>query len=148
MKKILLLIIVIAFNASSVSAQDRDDVGHRVGAWNISTHNCYKGLVWKIRKSYYSDYSENYTNEIEIKNNYTSIITFSYNMSENSNETTTKYRKTLTPGQTYTSTYCQNINFVTFYITDVCFNNNNCKDGCYAQCDNGSPNQPNCDSSN
>lgn len=147
MKKIFLLIVIL-LQVGFLSAQERDNVGHRVGAWNISSHNCFKGLSWKIRKSYYSDNSDLYTNEIEIKNNYGSTITFSYNMSENANETTTKYRKTLNPGQTFNSTYCPNVNLVTFYVTDVCFNNNNCKDGCYAQCDNGSPNQPNCGSTN
>ncbi|MEZ0005396.1 hypothetical protein ABH942_000747 [Flavobacterium sp. 28YEA47A] len=147
MKKIL-LIIGILLQVGLVYAQERDNVGHRVGSWNISSHNCFKGLSWKIRKSYYTDNSDKYTNEIEIKNNYGSTITFSYNMSENANETTTRYRKTLTPGQTYTSTYCPNVNLVIFYVNNVCFNNNNCKDGCYAQCDNGSPNQPNCGEAN
>lgn len=145
MKKIFLLIVVL-LQIGFLFAQERDNVGHSVGSWNMSSHNCFKGLSWKIRKSYYSDNSDQYTNEIEIKNNYGSTVTFSYNMSDNANETTTRYRKTLTPGQTYNSTYCPNVNLVTFYVTDVCFNNNNCKDGCYGLCDNGTPNQPNCGS--
>jgi len=148
MRKIFLLFAVILLQSTLLMAQERDNVGHRVGSWSLSRHGCFNGLEWKIRKSYYSDNSDKFTNEIQIKNTYNSPITFSYNMSENSNETTTRYRKTLGKNETYTSTYCPNVNFVTFYVTDVCFNNNNCKDGCYAQCDNGSPNQPNCGNSN
>lgn len=147
MKKTLVyftfLICIIA--TTNVQAQERDDVGHRVTAWNISKHGCFKGLVWKLRKSYYSDNSDAYTNEIEIQNTYGTTITFSYNMSENSGETNTRYKKTLGPNETYRSTYCPNVHLVTFYVTDVCFLDN-CKSDCFALCDNGVPNQPNCGS--
>ena len=113
MKKIFLLIVILLQNGI-LSAQERDNVGHRVGPWNFGTPQ--KGITWKIRRSYYSDNSENFTNEIEIKNTNNSTITFSYNISENANETTTKYRKTLAPNATYTSTYCQNAQFVYFFV--------------------------------
>lgn len=113
MKKIF-LIIVILLQVGFLFAQERDNVGHRVGPWNFGTPQ--QGITWKIRRSYYSDNSEKFTNEIEIKNTNNSTITFSYNISENANETTTRYRKTLAPYGTYTSTYCPNAQSVYFYV--------------------------------
>lgn len=145
MKRITLTLAVLStfFAISKISAQERDDLGHRVGPWNISNHGCFKSLSWKLRKNYYSDNNDSYINEIEIKNNYTSTITFSYVFSDNPNEKAARERKTLAPGETYTNKWCQNINLVNFYVTDVCFNSNNrCDNTCYALCDNGTPNVP------
>ena len=129
----------------NTAAQERDNVGHRVGPWSMANHPCFSKLSWKLRKSFYSDDSESYTNEIEIKNNYGRAVTFSYNFTENANDSSNRYRKTLGPNETYTSTYCPNVRFVNFYVAEVCFNGD-CKDGCFAQCDSGTPNQPPCNS--
>ena len=113
MKKIFILIVFL-IQIEILTAQERDNVGHRVGPWNIGTPQ--QGITWKIRRSYYSDNSEIFTNEIEIKNTNNSTITFSFNISKNANETTTQYRKTLAPNATYTNTYCQNAQFVYFFV--------------------------------
>jgi len=146
MKKITLTLAVLftLFTTGRIFAQDRDAVGHRVGPWSMTNHPCFQKISWKLRKSYYSDNADNYTNEIEIKNNYGITVTLSFNFTADANTNTTRYRKTLAPNETYTNTYCPNTNMVYMFVTDVCFNNN-CKEGCYAQCDNGVPNQPNCD---
>jgi len=133
----------LLLTTEQITAQERDNVGHRVGPWSISRHTCFKGLSWKLRKSFYSDAKEDYTNEIQIKNTYGAKITFSYTFSASANASTTN-RKTLEIGEEFTSTYCPNVHLVNFIVTDVCFNGN-CKNGCYASCDNGTPNQPNCD---
>jgi len=146
MKRITLALAVLCtlVTTGGVFAQERDAVGHRVGPWNMANHPCFQKISWKLRKSYYSDNADNYTNEIEIKNNYGITVTLSFNFTADANTNTTRYRKTLAPNETYTNTYCPNTNMVYMFVTDVCFNNN-CKEGCYAQCDNGVPNQPNCD---
>jgi tetratricopeptide (TPR) repeat protein len=144
MKHIILIAIVFLLTSfHETFTQERDNVGHRVGPWSISRHTCFNGISWKLRKSYYSDNSDSYTNEIQITNTYGSTISFSYTFDAESTAAT-KYRKTLSPGQTYTSTYCQNVHNVYFIVEQACFNNGKCNDDCYAQCDSGAPNQPDC----
>lgn len=113
MKKIFLFTVIL-LQVGFLSAQERDNVGHRVGPWNLGAPQ--QGITWKIRRSYYSDNSENFINEIEIKNTNNSTVTFSYNISENANETATRHRKTLAPNETYTNKYCQNAQSVYFFV--------------------------------
>jgi len=142
MKKLSLLILFL-FQLTFVFGQERDEVGHRVTPWVIARHGCFNGLEWKVRKSYYSDNSNNFINEIEIKNKYLSKITFSFDVSADANAKTTQSRKTLNPGEIARFTKVQNVDFVYLYIADVCFNSDNkCAGTCYALCDNDTPNIP------
>jgi len=141
--KMLSLLILFLFQLTFVFGQKRDEVGHRVTPWVIARHGCFNGLEWKVRKSYYSDNSDNFINEIEIKNKYLSKITFSFDVSADANAKTTQSRKTLNPEETTRFTRVQNVDFVYLYIADVCFNSDNkCAGTCYALCDNGTSNIP------
>lgn len=142
MKKIFLLITLL-LQITFFLGQERDEVGHRVTSWMIARHGCFAGIEWKVRKSYYSENSNNFINEIEITNKYSTKITFSFDVSADANAKTTQSRKILNPQETTRFTKVQNVDFVYLYIADVCFNSDNrCSGTCYALCDNGTPNIP------
>lgn len=147
MKKIFILgflIFIIKINY----AQERDRVGHIVGNWCATQRmDCYKGIAWKVRRNYYSDDMKDYINEYEITNMYNTIVTFSYELGEKP-DMPTQFRISLRPGESYTNMRCKNKEYVFLHVDYVCFNNQNCNDNCYALCDNGTPNQPNCNTQN
>jgi len=152
--KILSRIIIAFFAISSaqdLNAQLKDEVGHTVTQWsNWSTTECHRGIAWRLRQNYYSGDNNGYTWEYEVKNNYGRQVAFSYEFSESETSTgNNRMRKTLSPNQVYRNTALPNSSRMNYFVFSVCFSNDGrCKDECYSPCDNGTPNIPDCATSN
>lgn len=140
------LLIVLLFQFGLLKAQDKDENASRVGSWTTATHNCFNGLEWKFRKSYYSDNQNKFINDVEIKNNYAKAVTFNFEVTADKNAKTLGIRKKLNSGESLKIKKCKNAEVVYLLIEAVCFDIDNCNKNCYALCDNGLPNVISCES--
>ena len=154
MKKYYFLATVLLFSiftTQELKAQLKDEVGHTVTQWsNWSTTQCHKGLAWRLRQNFYTGNNNGYTWEYEVKNNYGRQVAFSFKFSEGDESSgTSAGRRTLKANETYRNTALPNASRINYFVYSVCFSNDGrCKDECYSPCDNGTPNIPDCTSSN
>lgn len=118
-------------------------------AWTIA--NCHKGLSASAMALGYVKSIDQYSWNWRIKNNYSRTIHINVSLTIGG-ETRQMGRFTINPGQTreHVSTYFTSSSDA-FYVevTNACFLETwiSCKEGCYADCDNGMPNQPDCKNS-
>jgi hypothetical protein len=118
------------------------------GSW--STMSCYKGFQGAVLTNGYVKSINQYSWQAKIKSNYSKKVTFNMSWTVGG-ETVSIGQVSLNPGQEYSHTsryFNSNANRLDIQISEVCFGNNwlSCK-SCFADCDNGSANQPDCGSS-
>ena len=114
--------------------------------------DCYRGFQLSSRNNGIVNSVNKYSWNVRVKNNYNKKVHFSL-YGTVGGEKTTIGRFSLNPGEsTVTPAYYYNSNSSTIYaeIDHVCFGENwgSCSNNCYAQCDNGTPNQPDCNGNN
>lgn len=141
MKKIFLLSILL-FQLTFVFGQNTQ--------WsNWTSMSCYQGFKTSANNLGFVKSINEYSWKMKIKNNYNRRVHFNMSWIVG-NEKQSIGRFSLNPGE--------ETNHVSYYfksnstswqveVTEVCFGENwmSCTNGCYAECDNGSPKQPNCD---
>lgn len=141
MKKIFLLTILL-FQLTFVFGQNTQ--------WsNWTSMSCYQGFKTSANNLGFVKSINEYSWKMKIKNNYNRKVHFNMSWIVG-NEKQSIGRFSLNPGE--------ETNHVSYYfksnstswqveVTEVCFGENwmSCTNGCYAECDNGSPKQPNCD---
>ena len=138
MKKLLFLIALLSQFLVASAQTDW-------GSWGPLS--CYKGFQGSIRKLGYVKTINQYSYQGRIKNSYGRKVTFNMNWLV-VGEKLSIGQVTLNPNEVYehTSRYFKNDAEIMFIeVENVNFSD---KLNCYAACDNGTPNQPNCDNQN
>lgn len=144
MKKLLLLPILL-FQLSFVFGQE---VTYTWGPW--VQNPCFKGLQSRCKVKDYNSSAKQYTWDIEIKNNYSSKVSFNFDIQNSSIDGRTSINPggidkgwTLNPSST--NLYVE-FSKVCFDPNDYCSINSNGTQNkgykCFAECDNGVPNVP------
>ena len=111
------------------------------------THSCYKGFQVSFRKLGYVKTVNQYSYQGRIRNNYSKKVTIDINWYV-SGQKLSIGQVTLKPFEVYehTSRYFNaDAGYMTIEIEKVNFTGNL---NCFASCDNGTPNQPDCGTSN
>ena len=141
MKKIFLLSILL-FQLTLVFGQNTQ--------WSPWTNmSCYQGFKTSASNNGLVKSINEYSWIMKIKNNYNRRVHFNMSWIVG-NEKQSIGRFSLNPGEEtrHTSFYFKsNSTSWQVEVTEVCFGENwmSCTNSCYAECDNGSPKQPNCD---
>ncbi len=141
MKKIIQCFLIILFLFGNIKSYSQ-------GSWGSwSRMSCFKGFQWAVLTNGYVKSINQYSWQAKIKSNYSQKVSFNMAWSVGG-ERVSIGQVTLNPGQEYSHTsryFSSNANQLQMEVTEVCFGNNwmSCK-GCYANCDNGTPNQPDC----
>lgn len=106
--------------------------------------SCFQGFQFAVLNKGFVKSINQYSWQAKIKSNYSKKVTF--NMSwKVGGEVVSIGQVTLSPGQEYSHTsryFNSNANYLSVEVSSVNFSD---KLNCYANCDNGVPNQPNCD---
>jgi len=138
MKKIFLLTILL-FQLTIVFGQNAQ--------WeNWQAVSCYKGFQTSSISYGFNKHGNGYEWNWKVKSNYNKNVSFNLAVTIG-NDKKDWGRFTLSPGDEHkhVSFYYNNASpNIKIEITKVCFSDNYL-DNCWAECDNGTPNQPNCD---
>ena len=145
MKKIIILATLL-FQVIFAIGQN---VKNNWGAWVQSS--CFKGLQSRCKINDYNNSTGQYTWDIEIKNNYSSKVSFNFDITNSSIDGRTTINaggidKVWTLNPSGTNLYIE-FSKTCFDPNDYCSINSNGIQNkgykCYAECDNGTPNIPN-----
>lgn len=120
LKIIVLLIYILIFYTAPLIAQERDEVGHRVGPWSEGS-KC--GLKFKARKQYYyEDKNTPFTMQFEITNTGRKA-SFEFDVNSTGVAPDRYYRRvTLDNGQVYKNVETRNSEKVYFFFDKFCYN--------------------------
>lgn len=106
--------------------------------------SCFQGFQFAVLNKGYVKSINQYSWQAKIKSNYNKKVTFNMSWKVGA-EVVSIGQITLSPGQEYSHTsryFNSNVNYLSVEVSSVNFSD---KLNCYAICDNGVPNQPNCD---
>ena len=138
MKRILLLMILL-FQITFVFGQTN---------WSQwASLPCFKGFQFAVVNNGLVQSINQYSWQAKIKSTYTQKVTFNMTWIVGGEEVSIG-QVTLQPGKEYLHTsryFNSNADILYVKVSEVNFSD---KLNCYAECDNGSPNQPNCSNSN
>ena len=138
MKRILLLMILL-FQITFVFGQTN---------WSQwGSLPCFKGFQFAVVNNGLVQSINQYSWQAKIKSTYTQKVTFNMTWIVGGEEVSIG-QVTLQPGKEYLHTsryFNSNADILYVKVSEVNFSD---KLNCYAECDNGSPNQPNCSNSN
>lgn len=136
MKKTILLLVLL-FTFTQAFCQETEWSG-----W--ASISCYKGFQASVRKLGYVKTVNQYAHQARIKNNYRQKVSFDLFWTV-AGERLSIGRVTLNPNDVYEHTsryFSKDASMMFVEVDKVSFGD---KLNCYASCDNGTPNQPNCD---
>jgi hypothetical protein len=136
MKKTILLLVLL-FTFTHAFCQETEWSG-----W--ASISCYKGFQASVRKLGYVKTVNQYAHQARIKNNYRQKVSFDLFWTV-AGERLSIGRVTLNPNDVYEHTsryFSKDASMMFVEVDKVSFGD---KLNCYASCDNGTPNQPNCD---